>query len=304
MNLEQLISQWQTKLITLNRSPNTIKAYIHDFFNFKEFYEDYHQKVLTIENFKVVTIQDIRAWLLYQRKKEKNTRSTIRGLAGVKNFSQFLLQQQIIEDSAFFHNRIPKSQKTLPRPASINQALMVMETIQNMNQSPWVGLRDQALMQLLYYTGMRISEALSLNQKSLQNDQFITVVGKGQKTRQVPIIHSVKEKLTHYLKVQPFENSPNAPLFYGERGKRLQAAIAQKVLRDFRRINGMPETLTPHALRHSCATHLMQSSHDLRGIQELLGHASLSSTQIYTQIDELGLMQSYKTAHPRAKKVK
>jgi integrase/recombinase XerC len=106
----------------------------------------------------------------------------------------------------------------------------------------------------------------------------------------------------HYLEIQPFANNPNAPLFYGERGKRLQAGIAQKVLRDFRRANGMPESLTPHALRHSCATHLMQSSHDLRGIQELLGHASLSSTQIYTQIDEVSMMNTYKAAHPRAKK--
>ena len=120
--------------------------------------------------------------------------------------------------------------------------------------------------------------------------------------RQVPIIDSVKELLEIYLKVQPYANNPDSPLFYGEKGKRLQAALAQKALRDFRRANGLPESLTPHALRHSCATHLMQSSHDLRGIQELLGHASLSSTQVYTQIDEFSMMKTYKSAHPRAKK--
>ena len=302
MNLGQLINQWQLGLGALNRSPNTIKAYTQDFFDFKCFFEDYHNTQLTIENFKTITPQDIRAWLLAQRKKGMNTRSSARGLAGMKSFTQFLLQREILEDHAFFHTRSPRLQKTLPRPISIEQALMMNDTIQNMSECLWVGLRNQALMQLLYYTGMRISEALNLNQDSLQDDQFITVIGKGQKTRQVPIIDSIREGLLTYLKIQPFSNTPNSPVFYGEKGKRLQAAIAQKVLRDFRRANGMPESLTPHALRHSCATHLMQSSHDLRGIQELLGHASLSSTQIYTQIDELSMMNTYKAAHPRAKK--
>ncbi len=301
INIEQLIHGWQLKLGTLNRSVNTIKAYTQDFFDFKVFYQDYHNLNLTIENFKKVTPQDIRAWLLYQRKKGMNTRSSARGLAGLKSFAQFLLSQGILEDHAFFHARSPKLQKTLPRPVSVDQALSITDTIQNMSECEWVGLRNQALMQLLYYTGVRISEALNLNQKCLQSGQFITVMGKGQKMRQVPIIDSIREGLIHYLKIQPFENAPDAPLFYGEKGKRLQAPIAQKMLRDFRRAQGMPESLTPHALRHSCATHLMQSSHDLRGIQELLGHASLSSTQIYTQLDELSMMNTYKAAHPRAR---
>lgn len=302
MNLEKFVHQWQLRLSTLNRSPNTIKAYSQDFFDFKNFFEDYHNAPLTTETFKTITPQDIRAWLLYQRKKGINTRSSARGLAGVKSLTQFLLEEKILEDHAFFHVRSPKLQKTLPRPVSIEQAFAINDTIQNMSECLWVGLRNQALMQLLYYTGMRISEALNLNQNNLQEGQFITVIGKGQKTRQVPIIDAIKEKLFHYLEAQPFANNPDAPLFYGERGKRLQAGIAQKVLRDFRRANGMPESLTPHALRHSCATHLIQSSHDLRGIQELLGHASLSSTQIYTQIDEVSMMNTYKSAHPRAKK--
>ena len=302
INLDELISQWSAELSNMNRSPNTVKAYLQDFFDFKKFYEDYQNKSLTIEVFKVITPQDIRGWLLYQRKQEKNTRSSIRSIAGVRNFANFLQQKQLIVDHAFFHSKRPKSQKTLPRPVSINQALEITSSIQNMEDIPWVGLRNQALMQLLYNTGMRISEALNLNQKDLQSDRFITVVGKGQKTRQVPIINSVKELLVNYLKIQPFPNESDAPLFYGEKGKRLQQAIAQKALRDFRRMYGLPESLTPHALRHSCATHLMQSSHDLRGIQELLGHASLSSTQVYTQIDEFSMMKTYKSAHPRSRK--
>jgi integrase/recombinase XerC len=302
INLNEFISQWRVELSNLNRSPNTIKAYLQDFFDFKNFYEDYHNKTLTIEEFIVITPQDIRAWLLSQRKANKNTRSAIRSLGGVRNFANFLLQQQVISDHSFFHAKSPKSQKTLPRPVSIDHALEITSSIQDMANIPWVGLRNQALMQLLYNTGMRISEALNLNQKDLLSERFITVVGKGQKTRQVPIIESVRQLLLSYLKVQPFANDHDAPLFYGEKGKRLQPALAQKALRDFRRMYSLPESLTPHALRHSCATHLMQSSHDLRGIQELLGHASLSSTQIYTQIDEFSMMKTYKAAHPRAKK--
>ena len=302
MNISEIIIQWRVELNNLNRSANTVKAYLQDFFDFKNFYEDYHNKNMNIEAFKLITPQDIRAWLLHQKKLEKNTKSAIRSLAGLRNCANFLLQQQIIDDHAFFHSKGPRSQKTLPRPVSINQALEITDTIQDMVNTPWVGLRNQALMQLLYNTGMRISEALNLNQKDILSEKFVTVIGKGQKMRQVPLIDSVKELLLRYLKIQPFANDLDAPLFYGERGKRLQPSLAQKALRDFRRMHGMPESLTPHALRHSCATHLMQSSHDLRGIQELLGHASLSSTQVYTQIDEFSMMKTYKSAHPRAKK--
>lgn len=302
MNLEALIHQWQQRLNTLNHSPNTIKSYSQDFFDFKNFFEDYNNQQLNIENFKSIKSQDIRAWLLSRRKKGLNARSSARGLAGLKNFSQFLLEQNLFNDHAFFHVRSPKLQKTLPRPISIDQALLISDTIHNMSQSVWVGLRNQALIQLLYFTGIRISEALNLNQKALSNPQFITVTGKGSKIRQVPIDPSTKKNILSYLKAQPFLNHPESPIFFGEKGKRLQAAVVQKILRDFRRATGMPESLTPHALRHSCATHLMQSSHDLRGIQELLGHSSLSSTQIYTQIDEVSMMNTYKSAHPRAKR--
>ncbi len=303
INLAELIIQWRVELSNLNRSTHTVKAYLQDFFDFKNFYEDYHNKPLLMEEFTIITPQDIRAWLLHQRKQQKNTRSVIRSLAGLRNFANFLLQQKLVNDHAFLHAKSPKSQKTLPRPVSIDQALEITRGIQDMANTPWVGLRNQALMQLLYNTGMRISEALNLNQKNLLGEKFITVIGKGQKTRQVPIINSVRDQIVIYLKAQPFANDPDSPLFYGEKGKRLQAALAQKALRDFRRMHGLPESLTPHALRHSCATHLMQSSHDLRGIQELLGHASLSSTQVYTQIDEFSMMKTYKSAHPRAKKI-
>ena len=302
IKIAQYFVSWQEELKSFNRSINTVIAYAQDFLDFKNFYEDYHNTELSIDNFKTITPQDIRAWMMHQRKKQKNIRSSARGLAGLKNFSQFLLNLEVINDHAFFHSRSPKLQKTLPRPVTIEQALSITENIADMGICPWVGLRDKALMQLLYCTGMRIGEALGLNQQALQHEQFITVCGKGKKYRQVPVTDSVKKDIFVYLDSQPFKVSADSPLFYGKMGKRLQAAIAQKTLRNFRRSYGMPESLTPHALRHSCASHLMQSSHDLRGIQELLGHVSLSSTQIYTQIDEMALMKTYKGAHPRAKK--
>lgn len=301
MNFEELIQQWQKKLNVLNYSSNTIKAYSQDIFSFKFFFENHKDEPLDIENFKSILSQDIRSWLLYQRKNNLDPRSLARALVSLKSFCQFLLDQKCIEDHAFFYVRSPKLQKTLPRPISIEQAFQLSDTIHSIGDCLWVGFRNQAIIHLLYFTGIRISEALNLNQNALSDSHFITVIGKGFKSRQVPIDNSTKDKIRLYLDHQPFQNHPDSPLFFGAKGKRLQAGIIQKILRDFRRAKGMPESLTPHALRHSCATHLMQSSHDLRCIQELLGHSSLSSTQIYTQIDEDSMMNTYSETHPRAK---
>jgi integrase/recombinase XerC len=296
------LKQWQQNLSNRNRSKNTIKAYLQDFHDFAKFYAEYKNEILTLENFKTISPQEIRAWLMHQRMERKNPRSSVRAIASMRNFAQFLLQNETITEHAFFHTRSPKIAKTLPRPVTIEQALQITSSIENLSKETWVGLRNKALMMLLYSAGLRISEALQLNQDILSQTDFITVKGKGNKVRQVPILEPVKAALVEYIKKQPFTLFVNEPLFYGEKGKRLQAAIAQKELRDFRRMYNLPESVTPHALRHSCATHIMQSSNDLRGLQELLGHASLSSTQIYTQIDETGLMKNYNAFHPRAKK--
>lgn len=298
----EFLKQWQQNLSNRNRSANTIKAYLQDFYDFEKFYAEYKNEQLNIENFKTITPQEIRAWLMHQRINHKNPRSSVRAVASLRNFAQLLLQNEIITEHAFFQTRGPKIAKTLPRPVTVEQALQITTNIANLSKENWVGLRNKGLMMLLYSAGLRISEALQLNQDALAQTDFLSVKGKGNKVRQVPMLDNVKNALVEYIKKQPFITSANEPLFYGEKGKRLQAAIAQKELRDFRRMYNLPESVTPHALRHSCATHIMQSSNDLRGVQELLGHASLSSTQIYTQIDEVGLMKNYQAAHPRAKK--
>lgn len=298
----EYLKQWQQNLSNRNRSSNTIKAYLQDFHDFEKFYIEHKGEALNTVNFKAISPQEIRAWLMYQRNNQKNLRSSVRAIASMRNFSQFLLQQSVITEHAFFHVRSPKIAKTLPRPVTVAQALEITSKIANLSEENWIGLRNKALMMLLYSVGLRISEALQLNQNILSQNDFITVHGKGNKARQVPLIPNVKQALNEYITQQPFKLSANEPLFFGAKGKRLQAAIAQKELRNFRRMYNLPESVTPHALRHSCATHIMQSSNDLRGVQELLGHASLSSTQIYTQIDETGLMKNYNAFHPRAKK--
>lgn len=298
----ELTQKWQQNLKNLNRSSNTLKAYLEDFFDFEKFYVDYTGQKLTLDLFKKISPQEIRAWIMYQRSMNKNTRSSVRSIASLRNFTNFLLLHGIVEDHAFLHAKSPKIAKTLPRPVTVKQAIEITENIENLSNEIWVGLRNKALMMLLYGLGLRISEALNLNQDALLQNDFLIIKGKGSKTRQVPFMNNIKQALIDYINKQPFLINSNEPLFYGTRGKRLQAAIAQKELRIFRRTNNLPESLTPHALRHSFATHIMQSSNDLRGVQELLGHASLSSTQIYTQIDEESLKKNYLVSHPRAKK--
>jgi len=196
--------------------------------------------------------------------------------------------------------RSPKLPHKLPRPLEEKQALRVLENADLLVKEDWVGQRDRALFTLLYGCGLRIDEALSLNVGNLPKDGFLRVVGKGQKERQVPVIDIVQQTLDAYMEQCPFLAESERPLFIGTRGGRLNQGVAQKSMRDIRVVLGLPETATPHALRHSFATHLLQNGANLREIQELLGHASLSTTQRYTEVNAEELMRIYKSAHPRA----
>jgi integrase/recombinase XerC len=169
------------------------------------------------------------------------------------------------------------------------------------NKPEWVGLRDKALFTLLYATGMRISEGLSLRRSSLPLGDHIVIKGKGSKERLIPILEEVKQAIMTYIDACPILLSPQDTIFIGVKGNPLHPHVAQKVIRDYRRLVGLPETVTPHALRHTCATHLLSNDGDLRTIQELLGHTSLTSTQIYTNVDQMQLMKTFKAAHPRSK---
>jgi integrase/recombinase XerC len=227
--------------------------------------------------------------------------SRARAVAGVRSFFRWLDRSGQLHNNAIELLKLPKSQRRLPRPVSENDARDIVALAKNNEAENWVGLRDEALFTLLYGAGLRISEALSLTHGGLSLRDRITVTGKGNKQRNVPLLPMVREILEKYLKICPFPQGGKDPVFVGVRGEVLNPAIAQRHLRKLRGQLGLPDSVTPHALRHSFATHLLASGADLRSLQELLGHSSLSTTQLYTKIDAAQLAKAYQAAHPRAK---
>lgn len=298
-----LLREWVDWLQNVrNVSPHTVEAYEGDLKQFWTFQNGHYGKDLTIEDLLGLSVRDFRAWLAYRSTKEYGHRSTARALSVVRSFYKFLMKQGHPPCAALASIRSPRLKIGLPRPLSIDQARSLVEDIGDLNEEPWIGSRNKALFTLLYSSGVRIGEALSLTRKQapLESDTLL-VHGKGKRERLVPVLSIVQQALQDYIRLCPYVLTPDGPLFVGAKGKRLDPAIAQKAMRHYRRAVGLPESATPHALRHSCATHLMGASGDLRGIQELLGHASLATTQVYTDIDATRLMKIYQSAHPRAK---
>ena len=234
--------------------------------------------------------------------KKYGHRSTARALSAVRSFFRFLTKHGYFGNTALAHIRSPRVKVGLPRPLTVEQAKSLVDDIDISGEDFWIGCRNRALFTLLYSSGLRLGEALRLTRRQapLASDTLL-VEGKGKRERMVPILPIVGETLQEYIRLCPFVLDPDGPLFVGAKGGKLNPGIAQKSMRDYRRAIGLPETATPHALRHSCATHLMAASGDLRGIQELLGHASLSTTQVYTDVDTARLMKTYRNTHPRAK---
>lgn len=282
-------------------SPHTFRAYSGDIERFLTFMTEHNGRPPSLNDLSALDIKDFRAWLSRRTMEGAKASSRARSLSGVKNFLRWLDRQGIAHNAAIGTVRSPKLPHKLPRPLFEKQAISVTTDYESIkNDADWVVKRDQALFTLLYGCGLRIDEALSLNIKDQPRDGFLRVFGKGRKERQVPILKQVEERINLYRAACPFSETPDRALFLGVRGKRLRQQIAQKALRDMRASLGLPETATPHALRHSFATHLLQNGANLREIQELLGHASLTSTQRYTEIDAKALMEVYKNAHPRA----
>lgn len=286
--------------LSLYVSPHTRRAYIQDIKEYISFQNEYHSQLCTLETFQTLTVQDVRSWLSH-RQKTHNLRSTVRSFSSLKKFFLFLKKNLLIESSPFFIMRPPRLHKLLPKALSVEQAFDVIENINVQSKQNWVGLRDKAFFTLIYSVGLRINEAINLNQNILKKNYFV-VFGKGNKERTVPLIDKARESIREYIKVCPFQLSDKSPLFYGSQGKRLNASVAQRTLRNYRNDFLLPEHTTPHAFRHSCASHLIDKSDDIRTVQELLGHASLSTTQIYTQISQEKLLRTYNSAHPRSKK--
>lgn len=300
-DLADAFGQWLRWLkVEKNLSRHTLRAYTNDVSQFIDFLCHHHGRTPALWDLSDTSLRDFRSWMSGQSMNGASAATRARALSGIKNFFKWMDREGILHNAALKSVRTPKQPRKLPRPLFEKQALQVLDAPSITDQDAWIMRRDQALMTLLYGCGLRIDEALSLNIRDLPRDGFIRVLGKGRKERQVPVLKIVIDALDAYRAICPFNETQDRPLFLGARGKRMRQQIAQKAMRDMRASLGLPETATPHALRHSFATHLLQNGANLREIQELLGHASLSTTQRYTDINAKELIDIYKRSHPRA----
>lgn len=300
--LAGVIEDWQKNLLSERRlSLKTGESYQRDMKEFMTFLNDHLEKEVSLSDLKKLTVSDFRSFLVW-RSSQKIARSSIaRGLSAVRNFFKYMTRNDILENTAIMAIRSARPGKTLPKPLSVTDAARFLEAAKNMARESWEAKRDVALYMLMYGCGLRIAEALGLDIGDFSGRaEALTISGKGGKQRIVPILPAVRKAVASYLKVHP-TNRPTQPLFVGARGDRLNPGVVQRNVRFIRRALNLPDTVTPHALRHSFATHLLQGGGDLRTVQELLGHASLSATQRYTEITMEHLQEVYEHAHPRAR---
>ncbi len=281
-------------------SENTLKAYNADTVDFIAFMTSYKSEPQGLAALSRITTRDMRAWMAATRGTDVGARSLARKLSSVKSFYRWLSEREGFEPTAVLTIRAPKFQKKLPRPLAIDAAKAMIETVEFQTPHAWVAARDSAVLTLLYGCGLRISEALSLTGADVPLPESLRILGKGGKERVVPVLPAAREAVAAYLKICPHPLEPNSPLFRGIRGGALNPRAVQEVMAKARMQLGLPATATPHAMRHSFATHLLSAGGDLRSIQELLGHASLSTTQAYTAVDTARLMEVYESAHPKA----
>lgn len=283
-------------------SPLTVEAYGTDLAGFLGFLTGHLGGEPDLAALGALKPADFRAWLASMANDDAVNATRARHLSAVRTFFKYLARRHEVENPSVKLVATPRSRRPLPRALPPGDALAVTTDIAEMQDTAAMQARDTALFTLLYGCGLRIAEALSLNVRDAPapgGDAPLRVIGKGSKERIVPVLPAVRDAIGAWLMRHP-NRQPDSPLFLGARGKRLDPAVAQKVMRDYRRLNGLPEHATPHALRHSFATHLLAGGADLRSIQDLLGHASLSTTQRYTAVDEAQLMAVWRKAHPRA----
>lgn len=248
----------------------------------------------------IVSVSDMRSWMSHERGRGVGARSLARSLSAVKSFYKWLAEREGFEPTAVLLTRSPKFTKKLPRPLAVDAAAAMIDMVELQARDGWVAARDAAVVTLLYGCGLRISEALSLTGAAVPLPDTLRIRGKGGKDRIVPVIDAARDAVATYLRLCPHPLEVDAPLFRGVRGGALNPRAVQKVMEMARLQLGLPATATPHAMRHSFATHLLSAGGDLRAIQELLGHASLSTTQAYTAVDTARLMEVYNQAHPKA----
>jgi integrase/recombinase XerC len=285
-------------------SPETVEAYDRDVRQFLGFLAAHFGRRVTLAMLRDLATRDVRAFMAHRRGDGIGGRSLMRALAGARSFARFLERQGKGKVGALSAIRAPKVQKTLPKPLAVAPAKRLTDTglWAGEDREPWVLARDAAVLALLYGSGLRISEALGLKRREVPRPgegDVLIVTGKGNKTRMVPVLQNVLALVQEYVSICPRALPPEGPIFVGARGGPLSPRIIQLAMERLRGALGLPDSATPHALRHSFATHLLSRGGDLRAIQELLGHSSLSTTQIYTGIDSERLLEVYASAHPR-----
>ena len=295
------LSDWQAYLSAEKRaSPHTCAAYARDLSAFLYFLAGHSGGPVSLRGLEGLKVADFRAFLAERRTQGLSSRSLARALSVVRSFFRYLARRGVVDNPSISAVRSPKLPHSVPRPLTAEAAKKVAGGADIAEGEPWIAARDTAVMTLLYGCGLRISEALGLNRREAPQSDVMTITGKGNKQRLVPVLPIVRHAVEDYLRLCPVELDPDGPLFIGVKGKRLNPRIIQGRMQMLRAALGLPDTATPHALRHSFATHLLAGGGDLRTIQELLGHASLSTTQRYTEVDTTRLLDIYDKAHPRA----
>ena len=299
--LRDALSTWLTHIKALDGvATNTITAYAHDVGGFLDFIARHRGTTEGLAAYATIPQTDLRAWMAQERGRGVSARSLARALSAVKNFTAWLADREGADATTLLSARGPKFRRKLPRPLDKDAARQVIDTIGDNARLDWIGARDTAVVTLLYGCGLRISEALGLTGGANPLPDVIRIKGKGGKERLVPVLPAAAKAVARYATLCPYDLSANGALFRGAKGGPLNARLIALVMEKTRAQMGLPATATPHALRHSFATHLLAAGGDLRSIQELLGHASLSTTQAYTAVDAARLMEVYDRAHPRA----
>lgn len=300
--LQRQMHEWADNLERQRRlSEHTLDAYLRDLRQFLTFLTGHLGGPPGMSDMAELRPADIRAFMAFRRRNGAGARTLGRSLAGIRSFLRFLEKRGLANAAGINAMRAPRQPKSLPRALTDTQAVALTRNSEQLAEEPWVAARNAAVLTLLYGCGLRISEALGLRPGDFAGGPTsLQIDGKGGKTRLVPLIPAAAAAVDNYRDLCPWALEADGPLFRGVRGGALQPAIVQKEMRKLRAALGLPDTATPHALRHSFATHLLAGGGDLRSIQELLGHASLTTTQIYTAVDTRRLLEAYGKAHPRA----
>ncbi|SEH48572.1 tyrosine recombinase XerC [Magnetospirillum fulvum] len=301
-DLAAALTGWGRWLAEEKRSSaHTIDAYGRDLAAFLSFLTVHLGEPPDLAALSALTAADFRAYLARRGGEGLSRASLARAMSTLRGAFRYLDRAGLVHNPALATVRSPRVPRSVPRPLAVDEAMDTLAVAAEEQDEPWLAARDVALFTLLYGAGLRLGEALALTRREAPTGDSIVITGKGRKQRMVPILPVVRSAIAAYLDLLPYRGEPDSPLFLGARGKRLNPGVVQRQMRRLRPLLGLPDTATPHALRHSFATHLLAGGGDLRTIQDLLGHSSLSTTQRYTAIDSARLTQVYRDAHPRAK---